>query len=148
MLILFGLSLFGTPSLAQDYACPPTPEDEMGPFYRPGAAVRARVGSGYIVAGQVLSAGDCRPLAKARIEYWLTNEYGRYSHSHRGTIFSDGAGRYRFETNPPGHYTGRPPHIHLRISAPGHHTLVTQHYPKKGETRAEFDLVLRPSTPD
>jgi protocatechuate 3,4-dioxygenase beta subunit len=41
-------------------------------------------------------------------------------------------------------YGGRPPHIHVRVFAPGFQTLVTQHYPTAGQTEATFDLVLLP----
>jgi protocatechuate 3,4-dioxygenase beta subunit len=41
-------------------------------------------------------------------------------------------------------YAGRPPHIHIRVTAAGHRTLVTQHYPAAGQATATFDLVLRP----
>jgi protocatechuate 3,4-dioxygenase beta subunit len=39
-------------------------------------------------------------------------------------------------------YGGRPPHIHLRVRAPGYEELVTQHYPEPGQRKANFDLVL------
>jgi catechol 1,2-dioxygenase len=39
-------------------------------------------------------------------------------------------------------YGGRPPHIHLRVTAPGYEELVTQHYPERGQRKATFDLVL------
>ena len=31
--------------------CQPTPYDEIGPFYRPNAPVRSRVGKGYVLKG-------------------------------------------------------------------------------------------------
>jgi protocatechuate 3,4-dioxygenase beta subunit len=37
---------------------------------------------------------------------------------------------------------GQPPHIHVRVSAPGYEELVTQHYPERGQRKANFDLVL------
>ena len=39
---------------------------------------------------------------------------------------------------------GRPSHIHIRVSAEGYRTLVTQHYPQKGIAEGHFDLVLIP----
>jgi protocatechuate 3,4-dioxygenase beta subunit len=39
-------------------------------------------------------------------------------------------------------YGGRPPHIHVRVRAPGYEELVTQHYPQRGQRKANFDLVL------
>jgi predicted ester cyclase len=51
-------------------------------------------------------------------------------------------GKYRFESNVPVSYGGRPPHIHVRVTAPGYEELVTQHYPQRGQRKANFDLVL------
>ncbi|CAA9573800.1 MAG: hypothetical protein AVDCRST_MAG88-2608, partial [uncultured Thermomicrobiales bacterium] len=47
-----------------------------------------------------------------------------------------------FESNAPPPYAGRPPHIHIRVTAPGFPPLVTQHYPRAGQSTATFDLVL------
>lgn len=123
-------------------ACRPTPADSLGPFYEPGAPVRAKVGSGYLLTGRVLSAPRCRPIARARIELWLANAEGIYDDAHRATIYTNRFGRYRFQSSKPPSYGGRPPHIHLRVTAAGHRTLVTQHYPKPAANRAVFELVL------
>ena len=122
--------------------CQPTRADSLGPFYEPGAPVRSRVGRGYVLTGRVLSTG-CRPLARARIEFWLANGNGDYDDAHRATLFSARTGAYRFESNKPPPYSSRPAHIHVRISARGYRTLVTQHYPRSGRTSAVFNLVLR-----
>ena len=37
---------------------------------------------------------------------------------------------------------GGPPHIHVRVRAPRFEELVTQHYPQRGQRKANFDLVL------
>ncbi len=70
---------------------------------------------------------------------------GQYDDEHRATVFSGNAGSYQFESNFPPSYSGRPPHIHVRVSAEGYGTLVTQHYPVQGQTEATFDLVLIPA---
>jgi protocatechuate 3,4-dioxygenase beta subunit len=49
---------------------------------------------------------------------------------------------YRFETDFPPGYFGRPPHIHFKIFAPGHRSLTTQVYPKKGQSTITFNFVL------
>lgn len=125
--------------------CEPTHEDYLGPFYKPNAPVRSSVGRGYVLSGVVRSAVDCSPIAQARIELWLAGPDGRYDDDHRATVFADRSGAYRFESAFPSAYTGRPPHIHLRVSAPGFKTLVTQHYPQEGRTEGRFDLVLIPA---
>ncbi len=59
-------------------------------------------------------------------------------------IFSNASGQYRFESNFPPGYSGRPPHIHIQVSANGFRTLATQHYPEAGHEAGEFNLVLVP----
>jgi protocatechuate 3,4-dioxygenase beta subunit len=124
-------------------ACTPTRADALGPFYEPGAPVRSKVGTGgYVLTGRVLAAKTCRPLARARIEFWLVNEQGEYDDAHRATVFSRGTGRYRLESNRPVGYEGRPPHVHVRVTARGFRALVTQHYPRGMRRSATFNLVL------
>ena len=124
--------------------CKPTQPDMLGPFYEPNAPVRNSVGSGYVLAGTVLDAGDCEPVSGARIEFWLANPEGEYDDAHRATVPVGAGGEYRFESNVPVSYGGRPPHTHLKVTAPGYRELVTQHYPDAGQKRANFDLVLEP----
>jgi len=114
----------------------------LGPFYEPGAPVRTSVGSGYVLSGAVLGAEECEPIPKARIEFWLANPRGDYDDAHRATVFADERGEYRFESNVPVSYEGRPPHIHVRVRARGYEELVTQHYPERSQRKANFDLVL------
>ena len=138
LLIMFAAAA----ATGQDETCKPTEPDTLGPFYKSGAPVRSAVGTGYIMTGTVKSAGDCSAIKGARIEFWLVNTEGNYDDEHRATVFSDANGSYRFESNIPKPYSGRPPHIHIRVSAAGHKTLVTQHYPEDGKTQSTFDLVL------
>jgi hypothetical protein len=63
--------------------CKPTQPDMLGPFYEPGAPVRTSVGSGYALSGTVLGAEECKPIPKARIEFWLANPGGEYDDAHR-----------------------------------------------------------------
>lgn len=124
-------------------ACAPTRADSLGPYYEPGAPVRSKVGTGgYVLTGRVMAARTCRWLARARIELWLVNDQGEYDDAHRATVFSRRDGRYRFESNRPVGYGSRPPHIHIRVTARGFRTLVTQHYPRGTRRSATFNLVL------
>jgi protocatechuate 3,4-dioxygenase beta subunit len=107
--------------------------------------VRSGVGQGYTLRGVVRTAKDCSPLKGARVEFWLAGPDGRYDDLHRATVPADENGAYRFESNYPPAYGGRPPHIHIRVAAEGFTTLVTQHYPEKGRSGAELDLVLSPA---
>jgi protocatechuate 3,4-dioxygenase beta subunit len=131
-------------TLAAQPACTPTAPDAEGPFYKPNAPERSSIGRGLVVTGTVRNAGSCTPIPKARIEWWQANPQGEYDDSHRASQMADAEGRYRFETNSPGVYPGRPPHIHVKVVAPGHRSLTTQLYPKRGQTELPFDFVLRP----
>lgn len=126
-------------------SCEPTRPDALGPFYKPNAPLRTSVGSGYVLAGTVRAAGNCRPIPVTQIELWLANPRGEYDDARRATMRAGPNGEYQFESHVPVPYAGRPPHIHVRVTAPGHQTLVTQHYPQRGQTAATFDLVLVPT---
>ena len=143
-LVLSAMPVSGRAAQA-GYACAPTPPDQLGPFYKSNAPLRDRVGSGYLLAGVVRSAADCAPIPWARVELWLTGPNGRYGDAWRATVVSAMTGDYRFESDFPAVYEGRPPHIHIRVTAPGYAPLVTQHYPKPGESSGRFELVLIPA---
>ncbi len=138
------ISIMAQSVTAADYACSPTPEDEMGPFYRPGAPLRSVVGEGYVLSGTVKSAQDCSSLSASLIEFWMTGPDGWYHDAYRAAVITGQNGRYRFQSHLPGLYGKRPAHIHIRVSSPGYQTLTTQHYLEHGESSAIFDLVLIP----
>lgn len=123
-------------------ACTPTHADAEGPFYKPNAPERLSTGRGLVVFGLVRSASGCAPLAQAQIEWWSADSQGRYDDEHRATQHSDKEGRFRYETDFPGRYPGRPPHLHVRVVVSGHRTLVTQIYPQPGQKSVSFDFVL------
>ena len=140
LLAAFALGAVSAPAAAP--VCRPTPPDALGPFYVPGAPVRARVGTGYVLSGRVLAARTCRAIPRARIEFWLANPDGEYDDAHRATVIAGRRGGYRFASSKPPSYSSRPPHIHLRVSARGYRTLVTQHYPRANRSSAAFNIVL------
>jgi len=127
---------------AATWKCPPTPPDEIGPFYRPNAPQRSKIGSGYVLKGTVLSAATCRPIPGARIEFWQVGPDGQYGDAYRATIFTDSRGGYALTTSLPPPYARRPSHIHILVDMRGYAGLITQHYPKAGKRGATFDLVL------
>jgi protocatechuate 3,4-dioxygenase beta subunit len=120
-----------------------TAPDAEGPFYVPNAPERSQIGRGLVVTGVVRTAGSCARIPRARIEWWQANPRGEYDEAHRASQHTDGEGTYRFETSFPGVYPGRPPHLHVKVVAPGHRPLTTQLYPKAGQTEIAFDFVLR-----
>ena len=105
-----------------------------GPFYTPQTPRRDSLrepdtaGEPLVFEGLLLGH-DCRPLAGAVIDIWHCDEHGHYDNRgfrYRGHQFTDAAGAYRIETIRPGHYTGRTPHIHVRVQGEGTPLLTTQ----------------------
>ena len=134
--------LLAAPAAAQAPACAPTKPDMLGPFYKTGAPERAATGRGLVVTGTVRSAKGCGALAGATLEWWSADGRGEYSDDLRATQRSDADGRFNYETVSPGRYPGRPPHVHVKVSAPGHRPLVTQLYPRDGQQALTTDFVL------
>jgi protocatechuate 3,4-dioxygenase beta subunit len=80
-----------------------------------------------------------RPVVGAQVEIWQCDHAGRYHHPGDGgradsrfqgfgryTVAGDG--RYRFRTIRPVAYSGRTPHIHLKVRLGGRELLTTQVY--------------------
>ena len=103
------------------------------------------MGKGYVLQGVVRSSKDCAAVPGAVIELWLAGPDGGYDDAHRATVDAGATGVYSFESNVPPPYSGRSPHIHLRVSAKGFVTLVTQYYPISDKREAVFDVVLVPA---
>ncbi|HKP52740.1 MAG TPA: hypothetical protein VJ183_08800 [Chloroflexia bacterium] len=153
--IVVKLNPLGTPSNIDDASpatpaprgpgsCAPTRPDGEGPYYKPNAPERTSVGTGHVLKGLVKSTKDCSPIPGARIEFWQVGPDAQYDDDHRATMHLEASGAYSFESNFPPGYEGRPPHIHVKVSAQGYQTLTTQYYPADGETEGTFDLVLIP----
>jgi protocatechuate 3,4-dioxygenase beta subunit len=125
-------------------ACQATLPDGFGPFGRGSPPVRSSIGKGHVLTGVVLSAIDCKPIRGARVELWQVNAKGRYVRATSATVLVDRAGRFRFEGPYPPSYEGRPPHIHLRVVAPGHEVLLSRYEPRRGARSGAVRLVLVP----
>lgn len=128
--------------------CGPTAPTTAGPFYVSGTPLLADInrlgasGTPMRVRGTVFGGDGTQPLATAIVELWHCDAEGHYHPADqggmadfaddainlRGTAVSDAQGEYRFDSIVPGHYGNRRRHLHWRISAPGHRTLVTQSY--------------------
>lgn len=119
--------------------CPPTKPDEVGPFYRPDAPVRSKIGTGYVLTGTVRSSVDCTPVPKARIEVWQAGPDGEYDDAHRATLIAATNGNYRLETHFPPRYVMRPPPPPLSCSGPRlpapHHPALPEQGGKRGDLR-------------
>ena len=124
--------------------CAPTFDDGAGPFGRAAPPQRAKIGTGHVLTGTVLSI-DCRPVAGARIHLWQANRRGEYTRASSATVVADRAGRFRFEGPRPVSYEGRPPHIHLRIVARDHEVLLTRYEPRPNAKSGSIRVVLTPA---
>lgn len=94
-----------------------------------------------------------RPVAGAQVEIWQCDHAGHYHHpGDRGsadprfqgfgrvTVGSDG--KYRFRTIRPVRYTGRTPHIHVKVRLDRRELLTTQLY-VEGDPHNERDFLWR-----
>ncbi len=163
-----GLAALGAPGLlrpASAAALVPTPQMTEGPFYPvaipadadsdlaqvAGQGAGAR-GVPTLVGGRVLDL-DGQPISGATVEIWQCDADGHYLHpgdrGPRDQAFQ-GFGRtatgtdggYRFRTIRPVPYSGRSPHIHFAVLAPGRKRLVTQMF-VAGDAGNERDFLYR-----
>jgi len=116
---------------------PPTPWDEIGPFYKRNAPHEAQLraagdkGLPLSVTGQVFDTRGQR-LEGATVEIWQADDAGIYDldgYRFRAALVADRTGTYGFESIMPGHYPARVcQHIHYLVQAPGCKALTTQLY--------------------
>ncbi|MDP4302407.1 protocatechuate 3,4-dioxygenase [Leptothrix discophora] len=94
-----------------------------------------------------------RPLAGLQVEIWQCDADGHYHHPGDGDQADpgfqgwgrasvDGEGRWRFRTIRPAPYTGRTPHIHVKVKDGRRELLTTQLY-VAGEPGNERDGLYR-----
>ena len=127
------------------------PQDSDGDLLRNGTLQYTR-GEPAWVEG-VVSDLEGKPLAGAQVEIWQCDHAGHYHHPGDGgradpnfqgfgrvTVGSDG--RYRFRTIRPVPYTGRTPHIHVKVKMQRRELLTTQLY-VEGEPGNERDFLWR-----
>lgn len=116
---------------------PPTPWNEIGPFYKRQAPHLAQLrapgdpGLPLSVSGQVFDVRG-QALEGASIEIWQADDGGHYDldgYRYRAALVAGRSGKYAFDTVMPGHYPGRVcQHIHYLVTAPGCKPLTTQLY--------------------
>ena len=140
----------------------PTPSSTEGPFYPEDWSrepftqlVRGPLkGNPALLAlsGRILDRFG-KPVDGARVEIWLADGLGRYTHSRDsepkdrdpqfagyGWMKTGADGQYAFNTIRPVPYTGRTPHIHFAVIAPRSKKLVTQMY-VEGVAQNERDFL-------
>jgi protocatechuate 3,4-dioxygenase beta subunit len=122
--------------------CKPTLSDGAGPFTRLDAPRRAKIGTGHVLQGRVLGAGDCRPVRGALVYLWQAGPNG-YGPRGRGSVKTDQQGRFRFEGPVPTSY-GRAPHIHIAVVHPLFEEVLTRHVVRRGARSGRITIVLTP----
>lgn len=132
---------------------PRTPRDSEGPFYPvvqqkdedynlvqvAGKSEQAR-GSILNLRGVVFNRAG-KPQPGALVEIWQADPSGQYHHpddvpssaldpsfQYWGKATTQADGTYYFKTLIPGHYSGRPPHIHYKVWVAGKVRLTSQIY--------------------
>jgi protocatechuate 3,4-dioxygenase beta subunit len=125
-------------------ACEPTVGDAAGPFLQSGIAAprRAKIGTGHVLQGRIVRAGDCAPVARALVVLWQAGPNG-YRPRGRGSVVTDRLGRFRFQGPVPTSYGG-PPHIHIAVIHPAYEELLTRHVVRRGARSGRIRLVLTP----
>ncbi|WP_052262767.1 protocatechuate 3,4-dioxygenase [Pseudoalteromonas luteoviolacea] len=135
-----------------------TPREMEGPYYpitpqkdkdadltQVAGKIGKAKGTVIEIFGQVFD-NDGNALEDVTVDLWQANSFGRYHHPHDRSdapidehfqawaiIQTKAQGHFRFKTVFPGAYPlnasqQRTPHIHLKISKKGYHSLLTQMY--------------------
>lgn len=150
---------------AQPAARPrPTPSQTEGPFYptrlpadadndllRNGALRYTRGRPAWLEG--TLRDLDGKPLQGAQVEIWQCDEDGHYDHPGDGgrqdpafqgfgRTVVDADGRWRFRTIRPAPYSGRTPHIHVKVRMGQRALLTTQLY-VEGDPGNDRDFLWR-----
>jgi protocatechuate 3,4-dioxygenase beta subunit len=123
-------------------ACRPTVSDGPGPFTRLDAPLRSRIGTGHVLQGRVLRAGDCAPVRGALVYLWQAGPNG-YGPRGRGSVKTDRQGRFRFVGPVPTNY-GRAPHIHIAVVHADYEQLLTRYVVRRGTRSGRITIVLTP----
>ena len=157
--------------LASDKLLPVTPSDAEGPFYpvefpddtdndllRVFGEQGMSPGVQAYVHGRVVDRHGV-PIDGARVEIWQCDHGGVYHHPGDsgdpdmrfqgfGAMVTNREGGYHFRALRPVPYTGRTPHIHYRVTAPGFERLTTQLYVAEDASQNERDTLYKRHTPD
>ena len=144
----------------------PTPGQILGPYYPPApdpeadfdltrfpGAPEAAAGPTVLLSGRVRSTAGSA-VSGALVEVWQCDRAGRYRHPDApetelvdprfegyGRVVTGKGGDYAFRVLRPVPYPGRTPHVHFKVTAAGHATLITQMY-VAGEAGNAADFAL------
>jgi protocatechuate 3,4-dioxygenase, beta subunit len=144
-----------------------TPTQTEGPFYPDElptdhdgdllghGSLRYGRGQAAVLTGTVSDAQGAT-LRNAVVDIWQCDQEGRYRHPRDGNridaafqgfgrVLTDEQGRYRFRTIRPAPYTGRTPHIHVKVLLGKRELLTTQLYVQGEPGNARDGLYRRMS---
>jgi protocatechuate 3,4-dioxygenase beta subunit len=150
-------ALFGMLPLARAFAataCIPAATNVLGPAYRKGAPLRARLcaedepGTPLAMNGRIVATQSCKPLSGALIDVWQVDANAEYDMDSaafhlRGKFRTGKDGRYAFDTIVPVPYGRRPKHIHYLVSREGYEPRITQCYFSGDERNATDPYVKK-----
>jgi protocatechuate 3,4-dioxygenase beta subunit len=143
---------YGQRALAQP-VCTLTPEQIEGPFYLDQARTREDISEGkpgvplQLTLRVLEVSAACAPIPYAAVDVWQCDALGIYSGYEgvaiaprhvepvddktflRGTQLTDAAGAVRFRTIYPGWYSGRTPHVHLKVRVGGKAATTQLYFP-------------------
>ncbi|KAG1679953.1 hypothetical protein FOA52_007017 [Chlamydomonas sp. UWO 241] len=138
-------------AIGEENTCHPTPNAAMGPFYSAGAPFlkywcrrdkSVAPTPKLTIMGKVYDASTCSPATRlngtalnAVVEVWQADNNGEYdnvAYNCRSSVPVLPSGTWGFNSIMPARYGDlpclRPAHVHLRVTAAGYATLVTQLY--------------------
>jgi len=129
-----------------------TPTIAQGPYYTPNTPERHNIasdssGEKIIVEGYVFNS-NCEPISGAWLDFWQADGNGEYDNvgfNLRGHQFTDENGRYHLETVLPAQYSGRTPHIHVKVQASHNSPMLTTQLYFPGESRNSSDSIFNKS---
>lgn len=136
------------------------PDDRDNDLVRIAGAVREAGGTILHLSGTVTDRNGAI-LPSALIEIWQCDVNGRYIHGRDwslrrardeyfqgyGKTLTDGQGRYLFRTIEPVPYTGRTPHIHVKVHDPRSGAVLTTQMYVAGQSQNAEDGLYRRMTP-
>lgn len=130
----------------------PTVSSTEGPYYKPGSPETKDITSGVdenavTLEGFVLDT-DCQPIAGAWIDFWQADGSGNYDlqgYNFRGHQYTDENGMYSLKTIVPSGYSGRTPHIHVKVRANEKSPVLTTQLYFPGEERNQTDSIFKNS---
>ena len=128
-----------------------TPGTTEGPYYKKDSPEKARLYESGVPGEKLTLTGSVydtrgKPVAGAWLDFWQANGNGRYDNAGyilRGHQFTDASGKYKLETVIPGGYTGRTPHIHVKVRAPGSRSTLTTQLFMPGKDTNVSDPIFR-----